>query len=452
MNDAEITSGGAPVGFLDGKHGRLELSGGGTLTAIVRDTAGRTRAAVAGDGFAADVVDAIESGSVASLSVDSGHLEVVLAAGARGSAPSFQPQSAVSPVSSAERESAFAVDMTNWSVAVTRGPGESALVVKFVSDWSSAERAATQLERLSSGTHDIVPTFYGRLDWVHPSLGRSTIALASELLPGATDGWTWAVDDVLDFVAGGEEPHWPAVIGGLAAVMHARLAEFAEDSTPQPCGKQLRTRAEAALAEALRVTHGDAGTRLQNRVDALRAAIASIPDTPHSGVFDLHGDLHVGQILRSGNGNDPGSYRIIDFDGDPQLDLTERARPDHPARDLAHLLTSISLVAAVAMKRLGESSVTVLDWAAIAKTQLHESYRNALAGVGAAHLIDEDLLDGFMAEQFLRELIYANRFLPRWQYAPDAGITFGYPAHFDKNATTTNSQEPPWTPPAFTTT
>ncbi|MGV8969211.1 MAG: hypothetical protein ACOH1J_02045 [Microbacteriaceae bacterium] len=447
MNYPEIAKPEAPVGFLDGNHGRLTLSATGALTAIVRDTQGNTRPAAAGDGFAADIVDAIESGSVTSLSVDSGNLEVVRATGAATPAAPLLAESGLASQRSEDRESAFAVDMTNWSVAVTRASDEKVLVVKFVTDWASANRAATQLERLSSSAHDIVPTFHGRLDWVHPTLGRSTIALVSELMPGATDGWTWAVDDVLDFVRGGDEPTWPTVIGELTAKMHSRLAEFADESHPQPHGIELRARAEQALTEALRITDGDAGVRLRNRVAALRAAIASIPDTPTSRVFDLHGDLHVGQILRAATGRDSAEYRIIDFDGDPQLAADDRAQPEHSARDLAHLLTSIDLVAAIAMKRLHEPSVTVRDWAATAKKQLRASYVHALTSTDSNNFIDEALLEGFIAEQFLRELIYAHRFLPRWQYAPDAGITFGYPAQID-----ITTQEPSWTPPVSTTT
>ncbi len=64
---------------------------------------------------------------------------------------------------------------------------------------------------------------------------------------------------------------------------------------------------------------------------------------------------------------------------------------------------------------------------------------------------DKRLIDGFLAEQLLRELIYADRYLPRWQYAPDAAITFRYPPA-PGPAADTISEEQPWTPPAFTTT
>jgi len=227
----------------------------------------------------------------------------------------------------------------------------------------------------------------------------------------------------------------------------------------------MRARANAALDEALRVTDGDAGHRLRARSPALRDAISAIPDDPRGSVFDLHGDLHVGQILRSeATTSAPGQprYWLIDFDGDPQLSDIERDQPDFSARDLAHLLSSVDLVGAVAMKRLGAVSTEVLEWMRRANTQLIEAYRTALAthsptgaassdnGGSLADSFDERLLAGFIAEQLVRELLYADRFLPRWQYAADAAITFRYPA--TSSATHPDAQEKPWTPPVFTTT
>jgi maltokinase len=475
MNEAEGIDGTTPVGFLDSPHGRLRLTAAGVLRAVVRDARGGTRAAAAGDGFAADIVDAVESGDVSSLSVDAGTLHAVRAANrAKSTAENSAGTNGVRRPNEDQgtRETAFAVDMTNWSVVVagattasTTSTGRVPRVVKFVGEWGSADRAAIQLERLTAGAHETVPTFLGRLDWVHPTRGRATIALVSELMLGAADGWTWAVDDLLAYSSGGQRPPWPAALGALIADMHACLSECVDVAAPQPHGTYLRARAEAALDEALRITNGDAGVLLAHRVDALRNAIGSIPDVPTSTVFDIHGDLHVGQILRAGTADDaydgaandaPYRYRVIDFDGDPQLDSRERAQPDHAARDIAHVLTSVDMVAAIVMKRLGAASESVLGWAASAKRELLASYTAALAESrtfasgtgesGTAEILDERLLDGFIAEQYLRELIYAHRFLPRWQYAPDAGITFGYPSH------TENNEDPPWTPPAFTTT
>jgi maltokinase len=255
------------------------------------------------------------------------------------------------------------------------------------------------------------------------------------------------VDDVLAFAAGGLEPEWPVALGQLTAELHRALVSSADNSTPRPTGANLRARAEAVLEQALAVTHGDAGVRLRGRAQHLRDTFARIPDDVSGPVFDIHGDLHVGQILRAPESSGASGiprYWVLDFDGDPQLSDIERDQPDFSVRDVAHLLCSVDLVAAVVLKHLGVVSSDVRDWARRANAQLLDSYRSALAAATLGEIFDERLIDGFVAEQLLRELLYADRFLPRWQYAPDAALTFRYPS--------TDPEEKPWTPPAFTTT
>ena len=468
MNGASVLSDIAPGDRLTGAHGTLVVSASGTLSALVRDATGVVRAAAAGDGFAADIADAVRAGDASSMSVSSGRLVVVLSAGAAESHSGEPVQSSVAGsvrsgagagARAGARERAIAVDMTNWSVAVESDNADLIDVVKVVGSWGGADRAARQLTRIEKRGAGIIPPFIGRLDWEHPERGTSTIALVSCLIAGAEDGWTWAVDDVLAFAAGGPEPGWPARVGTLAAEMHRALLAFADAAAPPPAGTALRARAEATLDEALRVTDGPAGVRLRNRAAALRAVIAGIPDHSPARVFDLHGDFHVGQVLRSpaaSGGLTEHDYWVVDFDGDPQLDDVDRDRADFSARDVAHMLTSIDLVGAVAMRRLGSALPLVRGWAARARVQLLTAYRDALAASSVAATsigdsLDERLLEGFIVEQLLRELIYAHRYLQRWQYAPDAVITFSYPLTPGLDAGMLTEEEP-WTPPVFTTT
>jgi maltokinase len=459
MNNDSKAMGAEARDLLAGAHGSLALDSTGALRTRVVANAGAARAAEAGDGFAAELVDAVTTGDVTTLTVNRGWLSAVRAAGVadlghkRGTPAGGRAEAAQTEPRAAtygSRERALPVDMTNWSVIV-----DGATVVKVVGTWGGADRAARQLTRIGDSGVAIIPGFVGSLDWHHPERGTSTIALVSEFLDGAEDGWTWAVEDVLAYIAGGPEPEWPARIGELAAELHKALAPFTDDEAPRPTGEALRARAEAALGEALRVTGGDAGVRLRNRATAIRATLAAIPDQPIGPVFDLHGDLHVGQILRASvPGTHPGQHRywVIDFDGDPQLADAERDQPDYAARDIAHLLSSVDLVGAVAMKRLGGASQAVLDWAGGARDQSLSAYRASLATGSLDHpsfVFDERLIAGFLSEQLLRELIYADRFLPRWQYAPDAAIFFRYPPTPGHGADTTQEQQ--WTPPDFTT-
>jgi len=264
--------------------------------------------------------------------------------------------------------------------------------------------------------------------------------LVTEFLPGAEDGWTWAVDDVVSALRGAPDPGWPALLGARVARIHDVLGADAVPSGPDAPAAR-RARADAALAGAVAATEVSTGVRLRNRRAALERGIRSLDDTAPGLEFPIHGDLHVGQVLASPDDAAPGRrrYTVIDFDGDPQLDAADRERADAAARDVAHLLVSLDLVAAVAQKRLRRADPAAWAWADRARRGLLDAYRAELA---RSELFDPALLPGFEAEQLAAELHYADRFLPAWRYAPDAAITHRYPS-------TNDHPEDPWTPPPF---
>ena len=127
----------------------------------------------------------------------------------------------------------------------------------------------------------------------------------------------------------------------------------------------------------------------------------------------IHGDLHVGQILRWKDG-----LAIVDFDGNPVAPSAGGVM--HPAaRDVAQLIRSLDHVGQVVLHRNPQlPTAPVRAWLGRCRGELLDAYRRSLQDKAMTFLLDERLLPAFELEQELRELVYAERHLPDWAYAP----------------------------------
>jgi maltokinase len=231
-------------------------------------------------------------------------------------------------------------------------------------------------------------------------------ALVTEYLPGAQDGWRWCVEGFGD--------DFGVQLGALAARLHAALAT-PSSVLPEPVRPasaldvdEWAAQAGEALAEALALTDGPDGQWLSTVAARLRRGLA-LPLATGTPMLRIHGDLHVGQVLRWA-----GGYRVIDFDGNPTS--APRAEYQPAARDLAQLLVSLEHVAMIVAKTSAREAA--VGRARQLRADLLTGYRSTLAALGQGELLDERLLRAFEVEQECRELIYAARFLPRWRYAP----------------------------------
>ncbi|MFG1958056.1 hypothetical protein [Nonomuraea sp. NPDC049028] len=329
-----------------------------------------------------------------------------------------------------ERDFGAHVDQTNYSVVVA-----DRVVVKWLTPPAALPHPAPDLLAHLAGTgfRDTAPP-YAALTRVDGA-GETLLALVTGYLPEARDGWEWCADE-----AAAGRTAFAEALGRLAADLHLALSTFPPPSivatppTVTPISglavsrlagsrlavSRLAERAEQALAEALALTDGEDGAWLAGRADALRAELAPLTRPISTPLIRIHGDLHVGQILRWRDG-----YAVIDFDGNPTV---MEAAPYQPAaRDLAQLATSLEHVAQVVIKRRGTPPSQALDWAGEARELLLAAYRSRLAERGRPDLLDESLLRPFEIEQECRELVYAARHLPRWRYAPMGVLRARYP-------------------------
>lgn len=311
-------------------------------------------------------------------------------------------------VTASRAERAITVDQTNESVVV----GEEVLVKWLLHPRTGPQPAEERLRALAGFPHTPRPLGFAR---VETPAGSLLVGSAVAFLPGSEDGWDWAVADVraLARAGGTAEPTGAGSLGRIVAAMHLALAaDRTATASADDAGRWLaEARADAAATEATRT--------LLSRLDPLLAPIGDCTGTP---VIPIHGDLHIGQVLRTPD----GLLWLIDFDGSPLQDPDDRLLPQPAARDIATMLASLDHVGRVVVHRtedLGEEGrERVLRWIDEARAAFLGAYRSALAAAGATALLDDRLLRPFLVQQECREYAYAERYLPHWRYVPDAAL------------------------------
>lgn len=315
-------------------------------------------------------------------------------------------------------ERPIAVDQTNESVVV----GES-VVVKWQRQAapSPAPARLAALARASAGglESDLTPTVRAIVTW-----RDLLLVTVVDYLPGAQDGWTWAVDLVRDHAQGGRVDPFTVIaeLGAMVARMHRA---FAAEGVGWVEGETIAgwlADAEADLDAALAVTSGPEGERLAGFAPLIRADLAALGAIDRTVVIPCHGDLHIGQVLQA-----DGRLWLTDFDGNPILPAAQRAGPQPPIRDVAGMLASLDHVGRVVLHRTPEvAAQPVRRWIARAQQRWMAAYRQVLADSGDGILLDDRLLLPLLIATECREYRYAAAFLPHWVFAPDAALVDRY--------------------------
>ena len=405
----------------------LPLANGVTLT-LTPTGAGRWACALDGAGAAELLVESLRAGRAPA------HPDLRL------------ERHTIPPAAAGERP--IAADQTHESVVV----GERVVVkwLRYVDD--AVHPAPLTLAHLAEVGYQGVPKSYGTLLWRAPSGREVPCGTVAAYLPGARDGYEWCVELAGDAIArdgGSMREDWPAAfparLGRLVAGLHAALAT-PSSIVPASVGLADRGRVlgwhraacrvlDDALAAAPGLDTAPAGpdggpppvppsAATAAARDRLAAALDLLPalagDPP--AVQRVHGDLHVGQVLRWS-----GGLAVVDFDGDPMTARLAAEGVDPivqpAARDVAHLLVSLDQVGRIVDRRTGFAATAAVDaWSATAREQLLEGYLDELATLGRSDLFDARLLAPFVAEQVCRDLVYSAEHLPRWAYAVTGGL------------------------------
>ena len=309
------------------------------------------------------------------------------------------------------------VDQTNESVIV----GEQT-VVKWATHLQPGPHPAPgRLAALTTAGFTSMPSPWGVLTWTPRGGDETLVATVTGYLPGAVDGWTWAKD--LFIAAGTSGDLGPVAetcraLGVVVADLHGSLRGSSEDArSTSEDAKRWRDSAFDTLTQARLLAGPANAVLLSERADDIERILDGLSGLVDVPVLDAHGDLHVGQVLRTDD-----RLFITDFDGNPVLPPAERVLPVPAAVDLAGILQSLSHVAIVAVKRSDLDAEALVEVDRVARTALYEAYIDRLTDCGNADLHIERALDAFRLQQVLREIVYAGRHLPRWMYVPDAAL------------------------------
>lgn len=314
----------------------------------------------------------------------------------------------------------FKGEQSNSSVAF----GEDSLMKVFRKVTPGVNPDISIHEVLTRAGSDHVAALYGWLDVVDEEADTIIqLAMLQQFLRTASDGWELALSSVRNLFA--EADLHAEEVGGDFAGEASRLGTaLAETHETLATHFPVATRSAdetAALADAMR-GRLDAALEvvpgLAEHADALRARYDALAALGEVTVQQVHGDLHLGQTLRTVRG-----WKIVDFEGEPAKPLAERMLPDSPWRDVAGMLRSLDYAPRVVMMTSfaadpgdgteEQKAYRATEWSA-------RNARAFLAAYAGRDLTadEQTLLSAYVADKTVYEAVYEARNRPTWVGIP----------------------------------
>ncbi|GAA1798738.1 maltokinase N-terminal cap-like domain-containing protein [Actinomadura chokoriensis] len=279
-----------------------------------------------------------------------------------------------------------------------------------------------------------VPAVHGWIELVPdgPDAEPVTLALLSDYLHTGADGWSLAIASVRDWFAypvppgdewaeldasgaGGDFAAEAERLGAATAQVHRALADaFGVTVLPADEVRAMAARMNTELTATCQAVPGLAphAKALTGAFLDLAARAAPLP------VQRVHGDYHLGQVLRTESG-----WALLDFEGEPARAESERRALAHPLRDVAGMLRSFEYAARFLITKSGtvptESGphleTRAHAWAARNRAAFCRGYAAAGGADPAAHSV---LMHAFEFEKAVYEVRYEARNRPAWLPVP----------------------------------
>ncbi len=245
-----------------------------------------------------------------------------------------------------------------------------------------------------------------------------TIAMLQTFLPAASDGWSLAAASIRDLYAegdlhpdevGGDFASESYRLGKATASVHADLAAVLPTGVldaDQVSG--VVTGMNDRLGAAL-----DVVPELLPYADSLRARFAALAELHEIPVQRVHGDYHLGQVLRTYQG-----WTILDFEGEPARPLAARRGLDSPLRDIAGMLRSFDYAARhllVDGPTDTQLEYRANEWAGRNRQAFCDGYASV---TGSDPGEQSTLLHALETDKAVYEAVYEARNRPHWLPIP----------------------------------